>query len=58
MEAVVWMHDTYVGSLVIPAPTLTAAYAAVPTGLAPSWTTWSPAAAPCADSPTVAARLA
>ncbi|MGA4995926.1 hypothetical protein [Nonomuraea bangladeshensis] len=30
MEAVVWMHDAYVGSLVIPAPALTAAYAAVP----------------------------
>lgn len=30
MEAVVWMHDAYVGSLVIPAPALAAAYAAVP----------------------------
>ncbi|MEV0195305.1 hypothetical protein [Nonomuraea sp. NPDC050691] len=30
MEAVVWMHDAYIGSLIIPAPALTAAYAAIP----------------------------
>ncbi|MET8006205.1 hypothetical protein [Nonomuraea glycinis] len=30
MEAVVWMHDTHVASLVIPAPALAAAHAAIP----------------------------